>query len=508
MLAKTASVALVGTEARLVDIEIHKGGGLPAFPIVGMPHRSVKEAEQRVKSALHNSQEKWPSVRVTANLAPGTLRKEGTHFDLALALGVMGADQRLPAERLQGWVVLGELGLDGSVRSVRGCLSAALACRAGGMRGIVCPLGNAAEAALVADIEIVPVRTLGEAGDFFRHGTVPHPVPPPLPATGPPLEDISEVRGHDSAKTALEIAAAGGHNLMLCGPPGSGKTMLARRLPGIMPAMSLEESLEVTRVHSVAGLLSERASLVQERPFRVPHHHTSLAGLIGGGPGLARPGEISLAHHGVLFLDELSLYPRSIVDSLRAPLEDGVVFIARSGGSIKYPCRFSLVAATNPCPCGFRGDSVRTCRCSDMQLAAHSARLSGPLLDRIDLQVMMPRVDKTQLLGAPEGDTSEVVRARVERVRAVQAERYGSTLTTNASAARAELSAHLGLTADASRSVGRAIDLLALSGRGLDRVLRVARTIADLDDSQRIDDGHIGRALSMRAFLDDKGAAA
>lgn len=498
MLAETESVALVGTEAHLVEVEVDIGTGIPKLSIVGLPAKSVTEADQRVRSALASMGQKWPQQRIVANLAPGGLRKEGTHFDLPIALGILAALGRIAPDATRGWVVLGELALDGSLRPVRGVLAAAIRARAEGRRGLICPAVNASEAVLAGDLQVVPASTLKECVAFFQGKWVPpqvEPAPPSEPAPGP---DMSEVRGHPNAKRALEIAAAGGHNVMLIGPPGSGKTMLAQRLPGILPAMSLDEALEVTQVYSVAGLLQGQARLVTDRPFRSPHQHVSLAGLIGGGSGLPRPGEVSLAHHGVLFLDEITLFRREVLETLRGPIEEGLVRIARSAGVVSYPCRFSLLAAMNPCPCGYEGDEKRECSCSDMQLRNYANSISGPLLDRFDIQVQMCRLTKQELLGAPEGESSTTVRARVEQARDRQAERYGSRLVTNACAVKASLDAGVDLSGAARALLGEAIDTLCLTGRGLVRVLRLSRTIADLAGDPEVTEGHIAEALLLR----------
>lgn len=499
-LAKAESVALVGAEARPVRVEVDVGEGLPGFRIVGLPNASVREAEQRVRSALIACGETISKQRTTANLAPGDLRKDGTHFDLALALGWAGADGKidLKPEALTEWVCMGELALDGSLAHVPGVLAAAIATRRAGKRGIVCPLASAPEAALVEDIEVVGAETLGQCLEFFRGKWRPGPVPEFTAAPPGASPDLSAVRGHPYAKRALEVAAAGGHNLLMIGSPGAGKTMLAQCMPGILPPMSFDESLDVTTIHSVAGRLPAGSALLTERPFRAPHHNVSLAGLVGGGVGLPRPGELSLAHHGTLFLDEIALFKRHLLESLRGPLEDGVVRIARSGGTVEFPCRFSLIAAMNPCPCGFLGDSRKQCRCNDAQIQSYVGRLSGPLLDRMDLQAPMMRLAGRELLGQPDGETSAAVRERVVAARSLQTERYGDTRLTNASVERRVLERHIELSPGSRRLLGHAIEHDSLSGRGLDRVLRVARTVADLQADYRVDDEHVAQALGLR----------
>lgn len=497
-LATTHSVALVGADAHLVHVELDIGQGVPGFRIVGLPNASVREAEQRIRAALVRSKLEWPNSRKTANLAPGALRKAGTHFDLALAVAVAAADGKLRTEPLREWVLVGELALDGGLRRVPGVLPGALECKRAAKRGIVCPVENAPEAALVEGIEVVGAASLSECLDFFKGEWTPEEIPPLEPAATPPLPDMRSVRGHPFAKRALEVAAAGGHNLLMVGPPGSGKTMLAQRMPGLLPPMSFEESLDVTRIHSVAGLLPPRSALVEQRPFRAPHHHVSLAGLIGGGSGLIRPGELSLAHHGTLFMDELGLFRREVLDSLRGPLEDNAVRIARSGSVITFPCRVSLIAAMNPCPCGYLGDTKKECRCNEHQIDLYNSKVSGPLLDRMDLQATMSRLSSRDLLGASEGESTETIRGRVVEARRRQTVRYKDPRVTNASVARAQLDPHVEVSSSARSLLSSAIEERSLTGRGLDRVLRVARTVADLEGEDNLGDTHVTEALHLR----------
>jgi len=475
--------------------------GLPGCHIVGLPDAGVKEGRVRIRGAIENSGFKYPLRRITVNLAPADLKKDGAAFDVPIAIGILTAAGALPPEVSQNSLFVGELALDGRVRPVRGVLPMAAYARSRALGRIFVPRENAAEAAVVGgDCAIVPIRHLGELIDALQgQGEQPESVAPPpfLPTSS---ADLSDIRGQEVARRALEIAAAGGHNIVFVGPPGSGKTMLARRLPGILPSLSFDESLETTMVYSVAGLLSGR-SLVTERPFRAPHHTVSVAGLAGGGP-MVRPGEISLAHNGVLFLDELLEFGRPALEALRQPLEERSIAVVRARRTVIFPADFMLVAALNPCPCGHSGNRLRTCTCSQFAINAYRAKLSGPLLDRIDMHVEVPALTYRELASSEPGESTAIVRARVEEARERQRRRGPRG---NARLTSAELGAVATLDPDGHRILERAVTRLALSARAIERVRRLARTIADMENSDGVRGQHVAEALQYR-FLDKEGA--